>query len=1140
MLYLFFRRKQKNLLEEKEYIEGFYNHYKMEDLPKVTTQIPIYNEYNVAVRVIRAVATMDYPKGKHQIQVLDDSTDETCELIDNEVCTLKSKGIDISVVRRKQRTGFKAGALTNGLKEAAGDLIAVFDADFIPQKDFLLRMVPLFIRNDKLGIAQARWGHTNNNQSLLTRIQAIGIDGHFMIEQPARAWNGLFMNFNGTAGMFRKKAIKDAGGWQEDTLTEDMDLSYRIQLKGWKACYSLATVAPAELPENIHAFKSQQFRWAKGSIQTALKLMGQVVKSKRSNFVKIQAFMHLTHYCVHPLMLFVSILALPVLLTFPIKLEPWAFAVFALLLCVSMTGPSALYTGSQVSLGPGWLKRIMYLPFLICLGVGLALSNTRAVMEAFIGKQSPFVRTPKKGAQEHINYHRRKSLSLSFEFILGCYCFVAFIFYIIQQKYLIGPFLAIYSIGYTYIAVLGFLHSARNTNKDRVYRNALTAICGFFLVVLCFWMGNSGSIGSQFPVFLLLYTGLWGLALIFLVSLNKRTGRIRTEVWIFIVAVLCRMALFNLPASGDMNRYLWEGRMLNHAVNPYAEAPDAPALQHLRDDVWKGINHPDMTACYPPGSLGLFSQLVKVSYRPSLFKSIFVGFDLATLIVVFFLLRKKKKDARMAVLYGLNPVVLVSFAGQAHLDSLMIFFMSAAVLAWYTRRWILMFVLLALSVQSKQIAFLLLPFIIKRENLRYLWVFALCVLVPFIPFMDHSIMDPFRSLITFSISMAHNGSIHGLLRLLTGSVSTATIICMLLFAVLYYSAFRQKSRDPLLMGLYILGAFLLLSPTVHFWYLCWLIPFLCFFPRWSWIVLCLTIGLYFVADWMLLNYGVWRQPIGMQVVQWLPMYAVLLYEIRKTLKHRSIKLDTTAPRTASIIIPVLNAEKHIDECLRSIGGLTPAPQEVIVVDGGSVDRTVEKALRHNVRVTTSSRGRGIQISRGLREVCGDVTVVVHGDTCLEPDTLGIILKTCSQQPDVIGGAVGQRFKESSFSLTLIEILNDFRAAFLGISFGDQVQFFRTQAARRYDLIPRIPLMEDVELSLRLGRIGRRVYLWGGAVVAGYKWEAGFAKRFLKVIYLLSVFFMRKMTRQMKTDDLYKKYYNEEIRSQHTSHAADAS
>jgi len=324
---------------------------------------------------------------------------------------------------------------------------------------------------------------------------------------------------------------------------------------------------------------------------------------------------------------------------------------------------------------------------------------------------------------------------------------------------------------------------------------------------------------------------------------------------------------------------MWEGKMITQSINPYAIAPADPSLVHLRDDVWKGVNHADMTACYPPGILYLFSKIAQLHYGTGSFKAVFVFFDLATLIVLFALLRLKGEKERMAVLYALNPVVLVSFAGQAHLDSIMLFFMTAALLAYYSRRWILMFMLIALSIQAKQISILILPFLLKRENIRYSWICALGVLLPFLPFIESDIRAPFTSLMTFGMSMAHNGSLHGILRFLIGSITPATIVCMVAFIIMYSRAFFFKDRDPMHLVFYSLCALILLSPTVHFWYISWIIPFLCFSPRWSWSVLCLTIAFYFIADMMYLKSGVWHQPPAIQVMQWLPIMAAHVYTL---------------------------------------------------------------------------------------------------------------------------------------------------------------------------------------------------------------------------------------------------------------------
>lgn len=281
MIYLFKRRFGQRRENDRKILLDFYTNHREKNLPFVTTQIPIFNELNVAERIIDAVAAFDYPTDRHEIQILDDSTDETRDIIAGKVRTLRARGLQVQHVTRVDRTGFKAGALRYGMERAKGELMAIFDADFVPPPYFLRKAVPYFVLNPDLGLVQARWGHLNEKKSLITTLQSIGINGHFMVEQSARNWNGLLMNFNGTAGVLRKKAIQDVGNWQDDTLTEDMDLSYRMQLSGWQCRYLVDLVAPAEIPENINAFKSQQFRWAKGSIQTAIKLLPTVWRSVR-------------------------------------------------------------------------------------------------------------------------------------------------------------------------------------------------------------------------------------------------------------------------------------------------------------------------------------------------------------------------------------------------------------------------------------------------------------------------------------------------------------------------------------------------------------------------------------------------------------------------------------------------------------------------------------------------------------------------------------------------------------------------------------------------------------------------------------------------------------------------------------------
>lgn len=459
MIYLMRRKMSQTSLRQQETLERFNAGDKSHKLPPVTIQLPIYNELNVAERIIRSASSIDYPKDLLEIQVLDDSTDETSTLIDRVVAEIAATGIDAKVVRRNDRGGFKAGALRNALEVAKGEFIAIFDADFVPTADFLYRSVPFFLENPLTGLIQGRWGHINSNNSLLTRTQAIGMDGHFMIEQSARSWNELYMNFNGTAGIWRRQAIVDAGGWQCDTLTEDMDLSYRMQIAGWKTEYLIDLVVPAEVPEDINAFKSQQFRWAKGSIQTAIKLMPQVMATEDAWFKKLQAFMHMTHYMVHPLMLTLALLSLPVLLTFTMPATKLFFVVFAVIMLFATCAPSTLYVVSQRLAHKDWLKKILILPALVIIGVGLAVSNTIAVLQALVGHKSGFVRTPKKGDRELKRYGVKIPWVTLFELAAGLYCLVAFCFYLRAGKYLVGPFLGIYCLGFLFVGILTLIHT---------------------------------------------------------------------------------------------------------------------------------------------------------------------------------------------------------------------------------------------------------------------------------------------------------------------------------------------------------------------------------------------------------------------------------------------------------------------------------------------------------------------------------------------------------------------------------------------------------------------------------------------------------------------------------------------------------
>jgi hypothetical protein len=354
--------------------------------PHVTVQLPVYNELHTVERLLAAGAALDYPEDRFEIQLLDDSTDETLHIAARAVDRLQEQGIDVVHVTRPDRVDYKAGALEAGLTKANGELIAIFDADFVPAPDFLRRVVPHFA-DPGVGCVQTRWGHLNRDYSSLTRAQALGIDGHFIVEQTARSRSGLFLNFNGAAGVWRRDCIQDAGGWQGDTLTEDLDLSYRAQLRGWRIAYMPDVVVPAEVPVQISALKRQQARWAQGSIETARKLIGPLLSSRQPGAVKLEGVIHLTGYLVHPLMLLTLLLTLPMSFShsWVLSVSPWLMAIAA--------GPPLLYLVAQRDVP--WRRRLHILPLLELVGIGLALNNTWAVLRGVLGIRQGFLRTPK-------------------------------------------------------------------------------------------------------------------------------------------------------------------------------------------------------------------------------------------------------------------------------------------------------------------------------------------------------------------------------------------------------------------------------------------------------------------------------------------------------------------------------------------------------------------------------------------------------------------------------------------------------------------------------------------------------------------------------------------------------------------------
>ncbi len=449
MIYYYFRYRNRQVARKGE----------LKELPNVTIQLPVYNELYVVNRAIDSICALDYPKDKLEIQVLDDSTDETTSIIAQKVSEKSGQGFDIKHIRRGNRQGFKAGALKVGLAQAKGEYVAIFDADFIPRHDFLKTTLPYFA-DSKVGLVQTRWEHINSDYSLLTRAQAIALDGHFVIEQQVRNKAGFFMNFNGTAGIWRRSCIEESGNWEADTLAEDLDLSYRAQLKGWQFVFMKEYTSPAELPADVNGLRSQQFRWTKGAIEASKKLLPQVWKSKLPLRVKIHSTIHLTASLVYPFVLLIAILQLPAVL---IKHTGQYDATFMLMggFIFAFFGTFVFYLYSQKDIYADWRRRIYLFPVFMAGSMGLSVNNTKAVLEGLFNKKSEFVRTPKYGMTAHggswadKKYTQRKINWVSIaEFVLALYCLAGIALSVADLEFAAVPFELLFFAGFGSISYL--------------------------------------------------------------------------------------------------------------------------------------------------------------------------------------------------------------------------------------------------------------------------------------------------------------------------------------------------------------------------------------------------------------------------------------------------------------------------------------------------------------------------------------------------------------------------------------------------------------------------------------------------------------------------------------------------------------
>jgi cellulose synthase/poly-beta-1,6-N-acetylglucosamine synthase-like glycosyltransferase len=433
--------------------------------PLVTVQLPIYNEYYVVERIIESVCSLDYPKDKLEIQVLDDSTDETYELVAKTVCHYRELGYDIKHINRTNRSGFKAGALRSGLETAGGEFVAIFDADFVPNSSFLKKTLPYFYQDERMALVQTRWEHLNGDYSLLTRAQAMALDGHFVMEQAVRNKAGFFINFNGTGGIWRKAAIIDSGNWQSDTLTEDLDLSYRAQLRGWRFKYLDDVTSPAELPAEVNALKTQQFRWTKGAIETARKILPEVWKSDIPLRLKIHSTFHLTNNIVFPFILLAGILNVPLIFIKHRGGHELYFAMMSVFV-LAFIGSFLFYLFSQKAVYPDWRRRLLLFPLFMAGSMGFAVNNSRAVFEGLFKKKTEFVRTPKyhiEGKKD--SWLEKKYVPVKFNWVVGVEILLAIycLFGVVSSIYFLEiaavPFQLLYFLGFSFVSTLSIKHA---------------------------------------------------------------------------------------------------------------------------------------------------------------------------------------------------------------------------------------------------------------------------------------------------------------------------------------------------------------------------------------------------------------------------------------------------------------------------------------------------------------------------------------------------------------------------------------------------------------------------------------------------------------------------------------------------------
>lgn len=674
-------------------------------------------------------------------------------------------------------------------------------------------------------------------------------------------------------------------------------------------------------------------------------------------------------------------------------------------------------------------------------------------------------------------------------------------------------------------------------------------MAGLVFLLLCLMGGLMGRAGLA-PLqlgdhtfssgrFMVLYMASWA-SFLFLFLCYPQGDQGKHHVWVILsLSALAHAFWLGFAASDDVNRYLWEGHLLANGISPYHHPPTDPALAALSKGFahFKGINHPEIPSAYPPFLLYLFSLLGLIRMDPMTVKMTMAALDVMAVFLLIQYLKCRNIDLRWALLYALNPLVLACFAGEGHADVLQTVFLLGALVLYEKKRPALMFVCLGLAVQSKLVSTLVLPFFITRENRRFFSLAVLTVCLPYLPLSNEGWEGLVKGLVIFGKDFAFNGPFQSVLEALGAGRHLARIVCAVLFALVYLGSVvlfrsggvRNRENTPVSGSLAVLGALIVFSPTVHAWYVCWVLPLAVIRVKRSWLILSLTMCFYFMAPGMAQLGQPWGLPGWALCLEWLPFGVMLSLECLLFMTRFSGKNEPLTVQSVSVVIPAINEETAIKDCVTRIMA-NPSVIEVVVVDGGSTDRTREAARSAGARVVSHpyppdrGGGRGGQIKQGITETRGDVVAVVHADTRVDKDAFRDLIPFLNKNPHVWGGALGTVFDRPCPRMKIIECLNTLRAAFFSMSFGDQIQFFRRWPVVENNLFPDLPLMEDVEFSIRLWTLGQSAYLFGDSRASSRRWEK---KGLGNAATVLGYFFAYLAVRPFKKPDtvkMYRKYY----------------